>query len=199
MIPAEEHSDGLAAQGDAALNQPQVLRGGAGNVDKIRDILFGSQMRDYETRFARLEETVVRETAEIRETSRRRFEEMENYIRNEFEAVQTRLKAERDERSDNVSNQARELKEVSDSLARRIRDLDDRETDAERKLRNDLLQQARSLTEEIRARHDEVSSLIEKRAGELRDGKTDRATLATLFNEIALRLSDQFRIPGAEE
>src|ERR1700749_3579611 len=52
---------------------PQVLRGGAGNVDKIRDILFGSQMRDYESRFARLEEALVKETAEIRETSRRRF------------------------------------------------------------------------------------------------------------------------------
>src|SRR5437868_2442425 len=33
----------------------QVLRGGAGNVDKIRDILFGTQMRDYESRFNRLE------------------------------------------------------------------------------------------------------------------------------------------------
>jgi hypothetical protein len=30
------------------------IREGA-NVDKIRDILFGSQMRDYEKRFARLD------------------------------------------------------------------------------------------------------------------------------------------------
>jgi hypothetical protein len=31
---------------------------GAGNIDKIRDILFGSNMRDYEQRFARLEEAL---------------------------------------------------------------------------------------------------------------------------------------------
>jgi len=49
---------------------------GTGNVDKIRDILFGSQMRDYETRFARLEETVAKETAEMRETNRRRFDQL---------------------------------------------------------------------------------------------------------------------------
>ena len=192
-----------AEQGDTPAqttsNQPQVLRGGAGNVDKIRDILFGSQMRDYESRFARLEETLIKETLEIRETNRRRFEQLESYIKNEFETVQSRLKAERDERSDGASQLSRELKDLNDSLSRRIRDLDDRETDVERRLRSDLLQQARDLTDEIRTRHDEIASLLEKRVSELRDGKTDRAALASLFNEVALRLSDQFQIPGAEE
>jgi len=196
MSPAEQKDP---ADQPASQSQPQVLRGGAGNVDKIRDILFGSQMRDYESRFARLEETLIKETLEIRETNRRRFDQLESYIRKEFETVQTRLKAERDERSDGASQQSRELKELSESLSRRIRDLDDRETNVERDLRSDLLQQARDLTEEIRARHDEMSTLLEKRVSELRDGKTDRAALATLFNEVALRLSDQFQIPGAEE
>jgi hypothetical protein len=195
MSPAEQ---GNPAE-QPAQNQPQVLRGGAGNVDKIRDILFGSQMRDYESRFARLEETLIKETLEIRETNKRRFDQLESYIRKEFETVQTRLKAERDERSDSASRQSRELKDLSDSLGRRIRDLDDRETNTERDLRSDLLQQARDLTEEIRARHDEMATVLERRVTELREGKTDRAALATLFNEVALRLSDQFQIPGAEE
>ena len=195
MSPAEQENP--AEQ--PAQSQPQVLRGGAGNVDKIRDILFGSQMRDYESRFARLEETLIRETLEIRESNKRRFEQLESYIRKEFETVQTRLKAERDDRSDAAGRQLRELNELNDSLSRRIRDLDDRETNVERELRSDLLQQARDLTEEIRARHDEMATILERRVGELRDGKTDRAALATLFNEVALRLSDQFQIPGAEE
>jgi phage host-nuclease inhibitor protein Gam len=182
-----------------APNQPQVIRGGAGNVDKIRDILFGSQMRDYESRFARLEETLIKETVEIRETNKRRFDQLESYIRKEFETVQARVKGERDERTDTANQQSRELKDLADSLSRRIRDLDDRETNSERSLRSDLLQQARDLTDEIRARHDEIATMLEKRVAELRDGKTDRAALATLFTEVALRLSDQFQIPGAEE
>jgi hypothetical protein len=200
VSPAEQ-SDGAGqnTQSEPAQSQPQVLRGGAGNVDKIRDILFGSQMRDYESRFARLEETLIKETLEIRDTNRRRFDQLESYIKKEFETVQTRVKAERDERTDGASQLSRELKELNDSLSRRIRDLDDRETTVERNLRSDLLQQARDLTEEIRARHDELAAILEKRVGELRDGKTDRAALATLFNEVALRLSDQFQIPGAEE
>ena len=178
---------------------PQVLRGGAGNVDKIRDILFGSQMRDYESRFARLEDALAKETVEIRETSRRRFDQIEAYIRKEFEAVQARFKTERDERLDNASLQSREMKELGEALSRRIRDLDDRSASVERDLRSQLLQQARDLTEEMVRRHDEIATLLDKRVRELTDSKTDRAALSTLFTEVALRLSDQFRIPGSEE
>jgi hypothetical protein len=188
MSPAEQSDQGAT----------QVLRGGAGNVDKIRDILFGTQMRDYESRFNRLEETLAKETVEIRETTRRRFEQLESYVKKEFETLQQRLKAERDERTDSGTQHSREMKELGDNLSRRIRDLDDRSTEVERDLRSGILQQARELTDEIRARHEELSALLEKRVHELRDGKTDRAALASLFTEVALRLSDQFQIPGSE-
>lgn len=194
MSPAEQPIAPL--EGDA---RPQVLRGGAGNVDKIRDILFGSQMRDYESRFARLEEALAKETVEIRETSRRRFDQIEAYIKKEFEAVQARFKSERDERLDGSSLQSRELKELGESLSRRLRDLDDRSSSVERDLRSQLMQQARDLTDEMVRSHDEIATLLDKRVRELIDSKTDRAALATLFTEVALRLSDQFRIPGSEE
>ena len=81
--------------------------------------------------------------------------------------------------------------------SRRLRDLDDRGTSVERDLRSQLLQQSKDLGEQLRARHDEISTLLEKRFQELRHGKTDRAALATLFTEVALRLNDQFQIPGS--
>lgn len=33
---------------------------GGGNLDKVRDILFGTQMRDYEKRFNRMEERFMK-------------------------------------------------------------------------------------------------------------------------------------------
>ena len=51
------------------------------SVDKIRDILFGSQIKNYEARFARLEENLVRETVELKETMRRRFESLEGFFK----------------------------------------------------------------------------------------------------------------------
>jgi hypothetical protein len=200
MNPAEqrEPGQGEGSHAESEARTPQVIQGGAGNVDKIRDILFGSQMRDYEARFARLEETLVKETAEIRDSSRRRFDQLEDYLRRELEALQNRLKNERDERSDTAGQQSRELKELAESLGRRLRDLDDRGSNVERDLRSQLLQQAKDIGEEMRGRHEEISGLLEKRFHELRHGKTDRAALASLFNEVALRLNDQFQIPGAD-
>ena len=99
MSPAEQHDQHreptgpTVAQPENEAQTPQIMRGGGGNVDKIRDILFGSQMRDYESRFARLEETLVKENAEIRETNRRRFEQLEAFVRKEFDSIQSRARA----------------------------------------------------------------------------------------------------------
>ena len=44
------------------------------NIEKIRSILFGNQMRDYEARFACSEAQVSQESADLRADFRRRFE-----------------------------------------------------------------------------------------------------------------------------
>jgi hypothetical protein len=76
-------------------------------------------MRDYETRFARLEETVITETTEIRESSRRRFDQLEQYIKREFEALEERFKAEREVRSDSGLD-SRELRNLTEQMQKRL-------------------------------------------------------------------------------
>jgi methyl-accepting chemotaxis protein len=196
MNPHEQLEHDQSGQQDA--KTPQVVQASAGNVDKIRDILFGSQMRDYESRFARLEETLLKETADLRENSRRRFEQLETFVKKELEAMEGRLKVERDERTDVAGQHSRELKEMHETFHRRLRDLDDRGSHVERDLRDQLLQNAKNLTEAMRSHHEELAEHVERRFQELRHGKTDRAALASLFNEVALRLNDQFQIPGAD-
>ena len=85
------------------------------SVDKIRDILFGSQIKNYEARFARLEENLVRETVELKETMRRRFESLEGFFKSETEALAARLKAEREERTSAFHSLEQELKSIHDA------------------------------------------------------------------------------------
>ena len=47
-------------------NAAAIEAASAGNVDKIRDILFGGQMRDYERRFQELEDRLLEEGAQNR-------------------------------------------------------------------------------------------------------------------------------------
>ena len=175
------------------------LEQASGNIDKIRDILFGNHMREYDARFARLEEALMKEAAELRESTRRRFDTLEGYVKKELESLQTRLRAERDERTDAFSQLSRELKEVGDTLSKRIRDLDDQSTAAASDLRQEILNHSRTLMDELKARNDELTSLLERRFQVLQHGKTDRSALASLLTEVAMRINDEFRIPGAEK
>ena len=77
------------------MTSPQESAPEAASVDKIRDIIFGSQIKNYEARFLRLEENLNRETAELKETMRRRFESIEAFFKSESEALAARLRSER--------------------------------------------------------------------------------------------------------
>lgn len=169
-----------------------------GNVDKIREILFGNHMREYDARFAKLEETLLKEAAELRDGTRRRFEALEAFVKSELDSLQARLKSEREERTSQIKQHGKELQEVSEGLSARLRDLDDTTSEAQRKLRNEILDQSRSLMDEMRSRQEEIGKLLDRRFQELRASKTDRAALAALFSEVALRLNKEFHIPGAD-
>ena len=71
---------------------------GPGNVDKIRDILFGTQMRDYDGRFSRFEERLLKETSDLREDTKRRIATLEGFVKAETQALADQIKAEQGER-----------------------------------------------------------------------------------------------------
>jgi hypothetical protein len=171
---------------------------GGGNIDKIRDILFGSNMRDYEQRFAHLEEALKKESSDLRDTTRRQLESLEAFVHKELAALETRLNTERDERSESHSRLAAELSNTSASIFRKIGEMENHEAQAKREIRNDLLQQSKELTDAIRNKGEELIALLERRSQDLQHSKTDRAALAGLFNEVALRLTDQFKVTGAD-
>src|SRR3974390_155448 len=83
-----DHEEKNAANGE--------LREGA-NVDKIRDILFGANMREYEKRFARLEEKLTKSSDALRDDLKKRFDSLESFMREEMESNNQRLKAEKAE------------------------------------------------------------------------------------------------------
>ncbi len=167
------------------------------SVDKIRDIIFGSQIKNYEARFARLEESLVRETAELKESLRKRCESIESFFKTETEALGARLRAEKEERTSLLSNLERETKETHDALGRRINDVDTSMNEGDSNLRRELMTESRKLLEELDQRYDSIRSLMDARVLELRTQKVDRALMSDLFREIAAHLDND--PPSASE
>jgi len=168
------------------------------NIDKIREILFGTNMRDYEKRFDRLEERLLKESADLRDDARKRSDSLEAFVRSEFEALSERLRTEQGTRDESVQNLSRALQDANNSLERKLAQFDERNTQAQRELRQQILDQSKNLSEEIRQKTVELSALLDREVAELGNAKTDRASLASLFSEVALRLNNEFKIPGSD-
>jgi hypothetical protein len=70
----------------------------SGKVDRIRDNFFGSQMRDYDGRFQRLDERLAQEAAEARADVQRRIEGLETFLNGEVQSLAHRLNAKQSDR-----------------------------------------------------------------------------------------------------
>jgi hypothetical protein len=191
---ARASSDGEISQPDnnESVNAPTSE---AGNVDKIREILFGGQMRDYDKRFSRLEERLIRESTELREENRKAVEALETFVKKELEALIGRLQNEQQSREGSIQSVTRELHDTARTLETRLAQFDNQTTSAHRDLREQILNQSKALNEEMRRRYEDVSSLIEREVSGLNNQKTDRAALSSLFTELAMRLNQDFNLP----
>jgi DNA anti-recombination protein RmuC len=187
--------DERAGETDRPSGDP--LAGGA-SIDKVRDILFGAQMREYDRRFSRLEERLLKETSDLKDDVRKRLGALEEYLKQELEALGQRLSTERGDREDAAKSLGHDLRETANAFDRKMASMDEQAARAQRDLRQQLLDQHQRLTDELQSRHAELLATLNREATELRDEKADRTALASLFTEMALRLNDQLRLPTPE-
>lgn len=189
--------DSKGGNGSAARKAAAEAVGG-GNLEKIRDILFGAQVHDFEKRFARLEERLMKETSDARAETKKRFESLESFIKKEIESLGDRLKAEHEERSEAGKEISRELRDTARNLDKRIAQLDELTTKNQRELRQQVLDQSKALTEEIRLRNRETTTALTKEITDLRTAKTDRAALAGMLTDLAVRLTNDLKAPAKQ-
>ena len=172
--------------------------GTAGNIDKVRDILFGGQMREYERRFIKLEERLLKETAELRDDLRKRVTSLEQYMKQESSTLSDRIKAEHDDRNEATKDLAKEAKESAKAFEKKTGQLDDHISKVQRELRQQLLDLQQRMNDDLRQKIDDVLARLAQEANVLRVDKTDRATLAELLTEMAMRLTNELSIPGLD-
>lgn len=168
----------------------------SGNVDRIRNILFGSQMRDYDGRFQRLEERLAHEAAALRTDLQKRLEALETFMKGSIESMTNRVKAEQSERGNAMEKLGRDLAETAKALELKLGHLDEQGAKDIRDLRQQLLDQSKALSAEIKDKHDQIKAGLDNEAQLIRGAMTGRESLAEMLSEVALRLKGEFRVPG---
>jgi DNA anti-recombination protein RmuC len=194
-LPMRQHGS-TRDKSRASFNAGEL--GSAGNLEKIRDLLFGDQVRESERRLSRLEERLVNECAELKEDTRRRFESLELFMKQEIESLAEQLKTEQAARTESLSEISQALRDTVKNFDKKSLQFDEQAGKAQRELRQQIMEQSKTLRDELTDKSRELSESFGRALQDLRLDKADRGALAALLTEMAMRLSSELTLPPIE-
>lgn len=167
------------------------------SLDKVRDILFGGQMRAVESRLQGLEERIMREQATMRSDFVKQLADVDANAKRDAQTLNERLVAERTKRTEDLKSLSAELKEALRSLEKRHVKLEELTGMADAEIRDQILQQSRAITAEIERLSQRVSADLNREVSALRTDKTDVSAIVSVFSDMATRLAGEPR-PAAK-
>jgi chromosome segregation ATPase len=182
-LPTIDTQSALAAQA-AMATQPNGA-GEVSGVDKMRELLFGNQMQDYDKRFSILEDRFQQRLRDLEAESTRSLASLESTMKKQLESVAGQFREEKDLRTDGDKELERSLREHTQALEKRLAQVSEQLAKQEREFTDRLAHEVQGLREDMRRRQDDTRGTIERMFSELSNVKTDRNLLAGLFVEIA--------------
>lgn len=159
-----------------------------GNVDQIREILFGSQARELKERFEKLEENIKNMQDEMRSKMEQTQNDFNDRMNQELETLSRKMKNMSNQQSDEFAD----MRDSSLKLEKRIQNSLDMLAD-DLHAKNDQLQKQQIenrnvLRSQIDSLHDELAAVIEKKVSELGTAKLSREDAADILMEAAMAM-----------
>jgi len=177
-----------------------------GNLDQVRDILFGAQLRDFEQGLSRLDERLTKELNGLKQDAKNRTDSLELYVKNEIQSLIDRSGAEQQESKQAAAELAKQIKELGKELKadvaaldKKLSKLDDKLTKSERTTRQHILDEAKSLRDSLVSKYEEQSNALQREAQQLREAKVDRAALSDLLKEMSLRITGELDLSDLDK
>ena len=183
LAPAFTAQTIKAAQEALNNNAPSI--NDAPGVDKIRELLFGNQMQDYDRRFAVMEERFQQKMRDLEAESTRAIQSAESSVKKQLESIASQVRQEQDLRADADKELGRGLREQIQGLEKHLSKVADQLASLDRDFTERLSRESQTLHEDVRRRNEDTRAAMERMLSELMNVKTDRSLLAGLFVEIA--------------
>ncbi|MGQ4647489.1 hypothetical protein [Lyngbya aestuarii] len=171
----------------ADLNR-EDMRERLGNIDQIRDIIFGPQLREYNSRLDSIESQISLLEKDISESIAQTQAACLTELRAAVDSLDTKIK------SFNLTtqNDTAEIRQTVDHLNKKfsgnIEALDQTVAQQTTSLRSDLSDTRERLQEDIRSLKSQIFEQLEMRFSALKDTKVSQADLAEILFELGLRI-----------
>ncbi|MGB3239698.1 MAG: hypothetical protein WBB29_15485 [Geitlerinemataceae cyanobacterium] len=176
-----------------------ALRERLGNIDQIRDILFGSQLREYDTRLEQVESTVSVLQQEIRDRTDDLKQSLFKEIQAVVEALEKKIKSMTLKDNEEKVDIRQQLDRLSKRLSANVTTLDetiDKQTSA---LRDDMTASREKLQGDVLDLRNQIFDELDKRIANLSKSKVARDDMAEILFEVGLRLKGSEFVPELKE
>ena len=159
------------------------------SIEQVRDLLFGGQMRMVDARIQSLDERLAHETSSMRADFERQVTELDSAIKKELARHAERLIAERTKRVDDLKALSAELRDSLRSLEKRHTNLEEAAGMADADLRDHLLKQGATFTNDLARTSDKLSTELDRITSQLQADKLDASSLVAGLTELAGRIA----------
>ncbi len=181
----------IREQGAAASALPMESESsGTANLEKVREILFGSQARYYDEQLKKLEAVFSQNLTLFRQEVQDRFAAIESTLQREISQVSASIQSENQTRTEMLQDLSNSLKTVSQEIQGQIATLDSRSSQGQRAVHEALTNQKITLQEEIQQTKASVTQEFQRTCQDLNSNKTDRAALAKLLEQVIKGLAE---------
>ncbi|BBO70399.1 hypothetical protein DSCA_43290 [Desulfosarcina alkanivorans] len=162
----------------------------AGHINKIRDILFGQQMADYDARFKDLENRIASQIERLRQETDEGLKGMKDLLQKQNELLTERLKDEESKRGQEGKSLSMELTRAEKTLSKTIDALSAQQAQDTQSLGEQLSALSQELSDGLYIQQKEAADNLEQAVRELDDAKLARKALSQMLVEMAGRLTD---------
>ena len=159
------------------------------SLDKVRDILFGGQMRAVDGRLQALEERLLQAQAQMRADFSSQVAGLEADVRRELQSLGEQLATDRVKRGEELKALGADLRDALRTLEKRHVKLEEMGGAADAELRDSILEQSRAVSAQIERLSQRFSSDLNREVAGLRHDKTDVSSLVGIFSDMAGRLN----------
>lgn len=177
----------------------EEMRDRLGNIDQIRDIIIGSQLREFNTRFGKIENDISLIEQEMRD----RLEEVKTTLLGEIkfaaEAIDKKLKGAIASTQEEQLELRQQIERTSKKFSTSIENLDkdiDTQTDS---IRTQMSQSVGKLQEDVHTLRTQIFEQLDLRFATLSGVKVSRDDMAELLFELGMRLKGTEFVPKLKQ
>ncbi len=177
----------------------EEIRERMGNIDLIRDIIFGSKLQEYDSGIDKLEARLSGLEQEMRERTEQVKTECLTELRASIESLEEKIKSlSLTSQKDNIDVR-QQIDRTYKSFSSSIETMDKAVVSQTTSIRKELSETREKLQEDTRSLKAQVFDELEKRFSRLADVKVSRNDMADILFELGLRMKKAEFSPELQE